>query len=77
MAYFQKLKLGHREMGRKSKKVHHTVYNISALRWTFKLIQTVFNYKKGVLGCKKALFRHCVFPLNLKVYVCQIIVYKL
>ena len=49
--------------GRKSKKVHHTFYNISALRWTFKLIQTVFNYKQCVLGCKKALFCHCVLPL--------------
>ena len=50
--------------GRKSKIVHHTFYNISALRWTFKLIQTVFNYKKCVLGCKKALFCHCVFPFR-------------
>ena len=54
-------------MGQKAKKyIHHTFYNISALRWTFKLIQTVFNYKKKkcVLGCKKALFCHCVFPLE-------------
>ena len=41
--------------GRKSTKVHHTFYNISALRWTF---------KQCVLGCKKALFCHCVLPLK-------------
>ena len=51
-------------MAEKAKKVHHTFYNISALRWTFKLIQTVFNYKQCVLGCKKALFCHCVLPLR-------------
>ena len=46
----------------------NTFYNISALRWTFKLIQTVFNYKQCVLGCKKALFCHCVLPLRAKKY---------
>ena len=61
-------------MAEKSKKVHHAFYNISALRWTFKLIQTVFNYKQCVLGCKKALFCHCVLPLSFKGYrnTCEI-----
>ena len=50
--------------GRKSKKVHHTFYNISALRWTFKLIQTVFNYKQCVLGCKKSIVLPLCTPFN-------------